>query len=49
MLVLLEIQKILKRRITLKVIAEEFGVSIATVKRDWDVAKAWLRTRLDEI
>ena len=33
MLVLLEIQKILKRRITLKVIAEEFGVSIATVSK----------------
>ena len=28
-------------------IAEEVGVSIATVKRDWRLAKAWLRRELD--
>jgi RNA polymerase sigma factor (sigma-70 family) len=28
-------------------IAECLGVSLATVKRDWQFARAWLRSRLD--
>ena len=28
-------------------IAYALDISIATVKRDWDIAKEWLRTRLD--
>lgn len=29
-------------------IAECLGISLATVKRDWQFARAWLRARLDE-
>jgi RNA polymerase sigma factor (TIGR02999 family) len=29
-------------------IAECLGVSLATVKRDWQFARAWMRARLDE-